>query len=143
MSRRAIIVLFSCLFVSINAITYYGICAYSTNFKKMDTLYLLQTGIFNNEDNLNNKVKQLEKHNITAYVVETNDNYIVYSAIASFEEQLTDLKTKLEKCNISYIIKKVEFNDPILKDAMSKKDYQTIIEKMRKGGVLNEVSINE
>ncbi len=137
MSRSQVVILFSTLLILLNAFTYYGFCYYYTSNPKLETLYLLQSGIFTNEANLNKKIEELKKHDIAAYVVSNDHNYIIYSAVASKEDQLASVKEKLESLNLSYVVKKVEFNDSKLEDLMVKKDYQTIIEQImvNKGGL--------
>lgn len=105
---------------------YLKVCS---SFKSEIDAYIVQVGIYKQEENANEMITQLTNLKQPNYKYQKDNNFIVISGVFLNEEEAKKMGNGISEQGITCVIKQVKFSNE-LKDEIERQNYEIIIKEL-------------
>ena len=105
---------------------YLKVCS---SFKGEIDAYIVQVGIYKQEENANEMITQLTNLKQPNYKYQKDNNFIVISGVFLNEEEAKKMGNGISEQGITCVIKQVKFSNE-LKDEIEQQNYEIIIKEL-------------
>ena len=128
MENKRLIVFFAVLFSIVFSIVYYALFTTLSDAEAQKrTLYMVQVGLYKQQDSIDDMQQKLKKEGISSYVWTT----AVVCGVDVDEKQTKKVESVLKKKKYNYIQKSVTITDAKLATLIDKKEYGEVLERIK------------
>ena len=132
MENKRLIVFFAVLFSIVFSIVYYALFTTLSDAEAQKrTLYMVQVGLYKQQDSIDDMQQKLKKEGISSYVWKQGKTTAVVCGVDVDEKQTKKVESVLKKKKYNYIQKSVTITDVKLATLIDKKEYGEVLERIK------------
>ena len=105
---------------------YLKVCS---SFKSEIDAYIVQVGIYKQEENANEMITQLTNLKQPNYKYQKDNNFVVITGVFLDEKEAKDMGNTISESGITCVIKQTKFESSF-KEVIEKQDYEAIIKEL-------------
>ena len=105
---------------------YLKVCS---SFKSEIDAYIVQVGIYKQDENANEMIKKLSDLGKPNYKYQKDNNFVVITGVFLDEKEAKDMGNTISESGITCVIKQTKFESSF-KEVIEKQDYEAIIKEL-------------